>query len=212
MKNVKRHIYSSLSARAKLKERTGKDYRSFFREKDMSLKELMTSIEKKDLKKNPKLRDLYKVLPKTGRLQYNSYNMKQYQPMIKSIIDDLIQNDDELNIAFNEYVNKLDQLEEVINEEGNDLATIKEAELEKFYAKVGNYILQNYKKTEYVESTSKDSNKVNLPSKIKRTYKRKFLTEAKLKGYIHKLANEQQSEIDKAIEEYNRRMEEQLLI
>lgn len=90
----------------------------------------MTSIEKKDLKKNPKLRDLYKVLPKTGRLQYNSYNMKQYQSMIKSIIDDLIQNDDDLKTAFNEYVSKLDQLEEVMNEEGNDVATIKEAELE----------------------------------------------------------------------------------
>ncbi len=53
---------------------------------------------------------------------------------------------------------------------------------------------------------------VNLPSKTKKTYKKKYLTEAKLKGYIHKLANEQQSEIDKAIEEYNRRMEEQLLV
>lgn len=212
MKNVKRHIYSSLSARAKLKERTGKDYRTFFQEKDMSLKELVTSIEKKDLKKNPKLKGLYKVLPKTGRLQYNSYNMKQYQPMIKSIIDDLIQSDDELNKTFNEYISKLDQLEEVMNEEGNDIATIKEAELEKFYSKVGNYILQNFKKTEYVEESKKDGNKVNLPYKPKKTYKKKYLTETKLKGYIHKLANEQQSEIDKAIEEYNRRMEEQLLV
>ena len=132
--------------------------------------------------------------------------------MIKSIIDDLIQNDDELNKAFNEYLGKLDQLEEVMNEEGNDVATIKEAELEKFYSKVGNYILQNFKKTEYVEESKKDGNKVNLPSKTKKTYKKKYLTEAKLKGYIQKLANEQQSEIDKAIEEYNRRMEEQLLV
>lgn len=212
MQNVKRHIYSSLSARAMLKERTGKDYRTFFQEKDMSLKELMTSIEKKDIKKNPKLRDLYKVLPKTGRLQYNSCNMKQYQPMIKTIIDDLIQNDEDLKTAFNEYIRKLDQLEEVMNEEGNDVATIKEAELEKFYSKVGNYILQNYKKTEYVEESKKDENKVNLPSKNKKVYKKKYLTEAKLKGYIHKLANEQQSKINKAIEEYNQRMEEQLLV
>ncbi len=172
----------------------------------------MTSIEKKDLKKNPKLRDLYKVLPKTGRLQYNSYNMKQYQSMIKSIIDDLIQNDDDLKTAFNEYVSKLDQLEEVMNEEGNDVATIKEAELEKFYSKVGNYILKNYKKTEYVDEPKKDDNKVNLPSKTKKVYKKKYLTEAKLKGYIHKLTNEQQSKINKAIEEYNQRMEEQLLV
>ena len=138
--------------------------------------------------------------------------MKQYQPMIKSIIDDLIQSDDELNKTFNEYISKLDQLEEVMNEEGNDIATIKEAELEKFYSKVGNYILQNFKKTEYVEESKKDGNKVNLPYKPKKTYKKKYLTETKLKGYIHKLANEQQSEIDKAIEEYNRRMEEQLLV
>lgn len=92
--------------------------------------------------------------------------MKQYQPMIKTIIDNLIQNDDELNKAFYEYISKLDQLEEVMNEEGNDVATIKEAELEKFYSKVGNYILQNYKKTEYVEETKKDDNKVHLLCRI----------------------------------------------
>ena len=36
----------------------------------------MTSIKNVDLSQNMKLKDLYKVLPKTGRFQYNLINMK----------------------------------------------------------------------------------------------------------------------------------------
>lgn len=93
-----------------------------------------------------KLKDLYKVLPKTGRLQYNSINMKEYQPIIKSIIDDLINSDEKLSQQFHQYMKKLDMLQEVMEEQGGDISSIKEAELNKFYERVGNYILQIIKK------------------------------------------------------------------
>ena len=100
-----------------------------------------------DLQKNTmKLKDLYKVLPKTGRLQYNSINMKEYQPIIKSIIDDLINSDEKLSQQFHQYMKKLDMLQEVMEEQGGDISSIKEAELNKFYERVGNYILQIIKK------------------------------------------------------------------
>ena len=38
---------------------------------------------------------------------------------------------------------KLDMLQEVMEEQGGDISSIKEAELNKFYERVGNYILQN---------------------------------------------------------------------
>lgn len=210
MKNVKRHIYTALSARAKLQEGSGLDYKTFFEQKDMKLKELVTNIQQVDLSSQPHLEDLYKILPKSGRLQYNSYNMKPYQPMIKTIINDLIESDEDLKESFYLYVEDLEFLEEIMDEEGNDIASIKDAELEKFYSRIGNYILQNHKKTEYVDKTPKEDNKVKLPSKKRRPYKKKFLTEAKLLKYINKLAGEQQNEINKAIEEYNERMEEAL--
>ena len=36
--------------------------------------------------------------------------------------------------------------QEVMDEQGGDISSIKEAELNKFYERVGNYILQNFKK------------------------------------------------------------------
>ena len=41
---------------------------------------------------------------------------------------------------------------------------------------------------------------------------RKYLSETRIKSSILEVSNEQQREIDKAIEEYNKRMENQLLV
>ena len=101
---------------------------------------------------------------------------------------------------------KLDMLQEVMEEQGGDISSIKEAELNKFYERVGNYILQNYKKSEYIYDQT-DSKKASSFSK-KRNYRtRKYLSETRIKSYILEVSNEQQREIDKAIEEYNKRME-----
>ena len=211
MKNVKQIIYTSLAARKRLKERTGYDHKEYFKNKDTAFKELMTSIKNVDLSQNMKLKDLYKVLPKTGRLQYNSINMKEYQPIIKSIIDDLINSDEKLSQQFHQYMKKLDMLQEVMEEQRGDISSIKEAELNKFYERVGNYILQNYKKSEYIYDQT-DSKKASSFSK-KRNYRtRKYLSETRIKSYILEVSNEHQREIDKAIEEYNKRMESQLLV
>ena len=98
-----------------------------------------------------------------------------------------------------------------MEEQGGDISSIKEAELNKFYERVGNYILQNYKKNEYIYDQT-NSKKSSSFSK-KRNYRtRKYLSEIRIKSYILEVSNEQQREIDKAIEEYNKRMENQLLV
>lgn len=211
MKHVKQIIYTSLAARKRLKERTGYVHKEYFKNKDIAFKELMTSIKNVDLSHNKKLKDLYKVLPKTGRLQYNSINMKEYQPIIKSIIDDLINSDKKLSQQFHQYMTKLDMLQEVMEEQGRDISSIKEAELNRFYERVGNYILQNYKKSEYTYNQT-DSKKFSTSSKKRNYHTRKYLSEIRIKSYILEVASEQQREIDKAIEEYNKRMESQLLV
>ena len=214
MKNVKRIIYTSLSARKTLKERTNMDYKQYFIDKDISFKELMTCIKQADIKKNPQLKDLYKVLPKTGRLQYNSYNMIPYQPMIKKIIDDLVNSDPQLKQEFDQFIEKIDLLEDIMNNQENEISSIKEAELKKFYERVGNYILQNYKKTEYIEDKNNDNQKTDITRRTKKQkyHKRKYLNEKKVKSYIHSIANEQQNEIERNIEEYNRILESQLIV
>ncbi len=51
--------------------------------------------------------------------------MKEYQPIIKSIIDDLINSDEKLSQQFHQYMKKLDILQEVMEEQGGDISRIK---------------------------------------------------------------------------------------
>lgn len=124
---------------------------------------------------------------------------------------DLINSDEKLSQQFHQYMKILDILQEIMEEQGGDISSIKEAELNKFYERVGNYILQNYKKSEYTYNQT--GSKKNGSSSKKRNYRtRKYLSETRIKSYILEVASEQQREIDKAIEEYNKRMESQLLV
>ena len=70
-----------------------------------------------------------------------------------------------------------------MNNQTEKISSIKEAEINKFYERVGNYILQNYKKTEYL-SESNCANSINKSKIIKknRTYKKKMLTVLKIKS------------------------------
>lgn len=201
LENVKRAIYTSLSARKKLKERTGIDYNNYFKNVDHNFNELMTSFKNIDLSKINSLNKLIRVLPKTGRLQYNSYNMKEFKPAIDKIIEEIIFGNMALTEQYNNLLEKLDVLETVMNEEGN-LATIKDGEIKKLYERIGNYILKNYKKTVLV--------KVKKQSKTVR--KSKYLTQQRLEGFIYSLALQQQNQIDKSLDEYFKRMENSLIV
>ena len=92
LENVKRSIYTCIAARQKLAEKTGYDYREYFKLKDKEFNQLVTLVKGKDLSNVKTLNQLFGALPKTGRLQYNSYNMKEFKPAIDRIIDEIIFN------------------------------------------------------------------------------------------------------------------------
>ena len=50
-------------------------------------------------------------------------------------------------------IERIDVLEEIMNEESVGISTLKEAELNKLHERIGNYILKNYKKTDKVPHT-----------------------------------------------------------
>lgn len=146
-KYFKRRIFTNLSARKDLVDKQEKTLKEIFKDKDMKFKEI-TRVVDNNLKKKKyeSLNDLLKVLPRTGRLQYNSKNMKDYQPLIKKYIDEKILSNKKTKKAFDEWIQMLDMLEENMNESsGQKIANIKEAELEKFYTQIGNRILQEGK-------------------------------------------------------------------
>ena len=49
------------------------------------------------------------------------------------------------------------------------MSSIGEAELKKFYERVGNYILQNYKRSEYIENKVNHNQKNRYNEKYKET-------------------------------------------
>lgn len=234
--NTKRFFWTEIAARKKLQERVQKDYKDFFKDKDLVFDELVTKIDQDILKqKRIPLNGLYKILPKTGRLQYNSFHMKEFRPIIDKIIDDIIYDTPELKKQIDNFIEKIEILESTINEVGNSkVSTIKEAEMKKLYERVGNIILKNYKKKEIVDLDLTNTTIINevgitndfqtkksdkgdmatLPSKQqpKRIVRRKFLTKKRLKNEISQAAYNQQREIEKALDEFYARYEENLIV
>lgn len=93
--------------------------------------------------------DLHNVLPKTGRLSYNSYVMKPYKKVVDKIIGKIL-NDCEIQNYLNEYMNMLNRINDYQNQffsksGDNDIANIKNAEMEKLYSRIGNMILKDYR-------------------------------------------------------------------
>lgn len=201
LENVKRSIYTCIVARQKLAEKTGYDYKEYFKLKDWEFNQLMTLVKGKDLSKLKTLNQLLDALPKTGRLQYNSYNMKEYKPAIDRIIDEIIFNSPDLKKQYDLLIERIDALEEIMNEESAGISTLKEAELNKLHERIGNYIIKNYKKTEKIE--------IKRETKVIR--KVKYLNEKRLEGFIYSVALEQQNSINKSIEEYYKRMQNNLI-
>lgn len=202
LENVKRSIYTCIVARQKLAEKTGYDYKEYFKLKDWEFNQLMTLVKGKDLSKLKTLNQLLDALPKTGRLQYNSYNMKEYKPAIDRIIDEIIFNSSDLKKQYDLLIERIDVLEEIMNEESVGISTLKEAELNKLHERIGNYILKNYKKTE----------KIKIKKETKVIRKVKYLNEKRLEGFIYSVALEQQNSINKSIEEYYERMQNNLIV
>lgn len=202
LENVKRSIYTCIVARQKLAEKTGYDYKEYFKLKDWEFNQFMTLVKGKDLSKLKTLNQLLDALPKTGRLQYNSYNMKEYKPAIDRIIDEIIFNSPDLKKQYDLLIERIDVLEEIMNEESVGISTLKEAELNKLHERIGNYILKNYKKTE----------KIKIKKETKVIRKVKYLNEKRLEGFIYSVALEQQNSINKSIEEYYERMQNNLIV
>ena len=202
LENVKRSIYTCIVARQKLAEKTGYDYKEYFKLKDWEFNQLMTLVKGKDLSKLKTLNQLLDALPKTGRLQYNSYNMKEYKPAIDRIIDEIIFNSPDLKKQYDLLIERIDALEEIMNEESAGISTLKEAELNKLHERIGNYIIKNYKKKE----------KIKIKRETKVIRKVKYLNEKRLEGFIYSVALEQQNSINKSIEEYYKRMQNNLIV
>lgn len=200
MKYLKRQLLSALERRQAYCDRLEASVDDVFKNKDQQFRHLMSDVEKSLLnKKDIKLKELLKALPTRGRMQYNSYNMKDYRPLIDNYIDHLIRTDKNANASFKKLMETLDRLEANINDAGNEkISTLKEAEIKKIYERIGNMILQKAKDPDYKEITT--VNKRTGETQVRRY--RQPLTNISIIRAIADVANAQEQEMEEALDEF----------
>lgn len=200
MKYLKRQLLSALERRQSYCDRLEASADDVFRNKDKQFRHLMSDVEQSLLdNKNIQLTELLKALPKRGRMQYNSYNMKDYRPLIDNYIDHLIRTDKKAKASFEKLMETIDRLEANINDAGNEkISTLKEAEMRKIYERIGNMILQKAKDPDYKEIMT--VNKKTGETQIRRY--RKPLTNISISRAIVDVANAQEQEMEEALEEF----------
>ena len=200
MKYLKRQLLSAFERRQAYCDRLEASVDDVFRNKDQQFRYLMSDVEKSLLnKKDIKLKELLKALPKRGRMQYNSYNMKDYRPLIDNYIDHLIRTDKNANASFKKLMETLDRLEANINDAGNEkISTLKEAEIRKIYERIGNMILQKAKNPDYKEIMT--VNKRTGETQVRRY--RQPLTNISISRAIAEVANAQEQEMEEALDEF----------
>lgn len=200
MKYLKRQLLSALERRQSYCDRLEASADDVFKNKDQQFRHLMSDVEQSLLdNKNIQLTELLKALPKRGRMQYNSYNMKDYRPLIDNYIDHLIRTDKKAKASFEKLMETIDKLEANINDAGNEkISTLKEAEMRKIYERIGNMILQKAKDPDYKEIMT--VNKRTGETQIRRY--RKPLTNISISRAIVDVANAQEQEMEEALEEF----------
>lgn len=200
MKYLKRQLLSALERRQSYCDRLEASVDDVFRNKDKQFRHLMSDVEQSLLdNKNIRLTELLKALPKRGRMQYNSYNMKDYRPLIDNYIDHLIRTDKKAKASFEKLMETIDKLEANINDAGNEkISTLKEAEMRKIYERIGNMILQKAKDPDYKEIMT--VNKRTGETQVRRY--RKPLTNISISRAIADVANAQEQEMEETLEEY----------
>lgn len=161
MKKIKTLFNEEIIARREFERKIQKDFKGFMQDKDDDFHNIISSVKSIDFPTHPQIKDLKKVLPKTGRLQYNSKNMLPYKKMLDSIITDML-NSEEIKPLFDMYVKKLDLLEENMNSIArSEISAIKSAEIKKLYKQIGNVILDSYKDNTIEEAQTYHQN--NIP-------------------------------------------------
>ena len=200
MKYLKRQLLSALERRQSYCDRLEASVDDVFRNKDKQFRHLMSDVEQSLLdNKNIQLTELLKALPKRGRMQYNSYNMKDYRPLIDNYIDHLIRTDKKAKASFEKLMETIDRLEANINDAGNEkISTLKEAEMRKIYERIGNMIVQKAKDPDYKEIMT--VNKRTGETQVRRY--RQPLTNISISRAIADVANAQEQEMEEALEEY----------
>lgn len=140
------------------------DNEKFYRLRDEQFKSITESVDLKELTRlknqklfgdkyrkelNTMLLDFYSKLPKKGRLQYNSKNIKPYKDELDTIIKYILMHDS-VKYNYAKYLRLLSEHQKELtaiygSSSKNKNSDYYNNQLNKLYSKIGNEILSNYK-------------------------------------------------------------------
>lgn len=147
----KRVWLKELGLREEFAKKYGISSKEYLQQKDNVQKEILSKV-KIDID-DKTIRKLYSMLPKKGRLSYNSKPIKPFKKYIDQITTSLL-HDPEVLPVYEEWLKKIETLDRFQNELASDhISTFKENEIKKLYTRMGNLILQNSKYKDTVVKT-----------------------------------------------------------
>ena len=189
-------------------------YRNMFNDINISKRSVLDSLEHTDLSKVKSVKDLYAVLPKSGRLQINSTNMAPYREAVYRVVDSLLQSKD-CKEQWDRYLNTLDRYESKVNRKVNSsISSRKDTEIGKIREQIANHILtgrKGYENENSYEKVLENRNHREIEGSKGRTYKDPDIVRSRLsernsslpvKRAINGLLAQRQREIENEIEQY----------
>lgn len=156
------------------------DYKKFYQLRDQSFSNIVEKIDIKDFNKikgqrlfsdkyrreiNVMLLNLYNKLPKKGRLQYNSQNMKLLKPDLDMIIEYILMHDS-IRYDYANYLKLLEQHQQELNQiYGNSISNKNRKyyieQKNRLYSKIGNEILLNFKRYQALDYMEREKQFLN---------------------------------------------------
>ena len=168
-----------LGMRQLFQKEYGKTPALFMKEKD-KLRSVFLDKAAEKLNSNVAIRQFYAMLPKEGRLSYNSIHMKPFRKMLDNITRDIL-NNAEVKPEYDKWLNAVNTLDQFQNTlAGDDISHFKETEIKKLYERMGNMILKHAKdpdvqvikkadmwfRSSFILHESEDKMKIKVPHKM----------------------------------------------
>ena len=206
--------FKRMFANEMLKREDQSLYRDMFNDVNVSRRQVLNTLEHTDLSRVKSIKDLYTVLPKTGRLQINSANMSPYREAVYRVVDSLLESK-ECKEQWNGYLDTLDRYESRVNAKINSgVSSRKEAEIGRIREQIANHILsgrKGYEEENSYEKVLENRNHREVEGDKGRVYKDTDIVRSRLSGrnsslpvkrVINGLLAQRQREIENEIEQY----------
>lgn len=189
-------------------------YKDLFNDINFSKRNLLDNIKHTNFDRVDSLKDLYAILPKSGRLQINSTNMAPYRQEVYKVVDKLLESK-ECKDVWKQFTDSLDKYEYLINQKvDSNISSRKDIEVTKIKEQIANAILsgrKDYEEENKYENIIKNVNYKSSDGTKGRTYKDKDIIRNRLnhrnsglatKRMINGMLAKRQNEIEMEIEQY----------